>query len=172
MPLASSSLVLRPPALPMMDGRSPCQAKSSRPFAMASLTAGPAPWRNDHSMRMPSFLNSCSKAPRACAMPTLLPPMKGRLPIPTVATPIRMTLGLSAPCARAGAPPRAKRIERPSATVTSVDSVLFMSVSLFSNRGLAPAHEVRLHASGEAVEQEADQAHEGQAQQHEVHAEL
>src|SRR3954470_19595949 len=168
MPLASSNLVLRPPALPMMDGRSPCQAKSSRPFAMASLTAGPAPWRNDHSMRMPSFLNSCSKAPRACARPTLLPPRKGRLPTPTAATPMRMTLGCSADCAWTGPPPRASVSEIPSATVMIVDSVLFMTFSL-SNRYLAPAHEVGLHAIREAVEQEPHEADQPQTEEHEVH---
>ncbi len=82
-----------------MAGRSPCNAKSSWLVLMASFTAGPAPLKNSHSMRVPDGLNASSSQPRACAMAKELPAKVGGVPVAGCATPMRITSGRAAPTA-------------------------------------------------------------------------
>src|SRR5690606_5568884 len=95
-PVENSTLFFKLVERPTKDGKSPCRAKSTLPFASASLVAGPAPGKNNQVTLMPSFLNSCSSTPRACAVATKLPPTRGLPPSPAPETEMRISLGLAA----------------------------------------------------------------------------
>lgn len=71
----------------------------------ASLTADPAPLKNAHSMRMPSFANACSR--RACAGTRAARPPARRVGEPDAPPPVVRRAAPAAPQAPARCPERA-----------------------------------------------------------------
>jgi hypothetical protein len=145
-PAAASSRVFSPPALPMIDGRSPSRVMSARSFEKSSLTAGPAPRAKVHSTSMPSGLNSFSSKPWMWTRDHAPYATTGRPPMPTPGLATRITRGLSSARAALGAK-HAPKASQAAKTADANQYFELMGSSVERKRAPAAAMQERRGAS-------------------------